>query len=864
MNLFRLAPFLLLASTSQAQFSELSSLEDWVGGGLFVALDVDLDGDPDALVADRNGSRLRWFETDASGDPGRAIQIGLDSRQIRFLDVNDADGDGDEDLLVSLDLEPGWLENTGGAFAPFQAFQPGTFANEIQVADMDGDGVDDLLLRGQSGFAMLWLRGLGGGAFDVGLPVASPPNRVSRGRPYDLDGDGDLDYLYSDSTTSNLSILRNDGAWPAYQDVQIMLTLFPMEVSQAFDAGDVDGDGLVDIILSTTDGEYRLDGLGALQFAPRVVLDPSPAGSAQRLLDIDQDGDLDLFGWDFQGDGHWRENVGGSLSTRRPFHTTPGGVEVGVGVFADFDLDGRLDLLAPTSESGGWLRNGGGSAQPFEDVVPLGNRLLGHKDFQVADFDGDSDLDIAHYRGPGVGLLLNDGAGSVDEAVPIAALPDLPFSSCMEAGDFNGDGAQDLLVEFFPRRMGVYFGTGKGSFAPFTEIPWADTARVLEISEPVDLDGDGALDLLMVTAGSSSQLRNISWSQNDGTGVFAAPTHIVMDTQQAQWPLLVDLDVDGHLDLMFRAAGFQDVFVKWGLPGGAFETEVVVFFSRATTAVAVADLDADGDLDLVRGTFFGGPQLVVHELQGRNYVVTSQLPAPSEIARIVFVDAGGDGDLDVVATTDLLSGNGLAPLVLYEQSAPLALAGPQDIAREFPSGTGVRVVDWDRDGDEDLVWVSEISGDAGVLSNLSLGPIGSAYCSDAIPNSTGVVGTAAAAGSDEVSRNALTLSARSLPPNSFGIFAASRTQDSVLPVQNSVGRLCLGGFIVRLDEPGQIGSSGTSGQFFVHLDLNAIPGPSGPIPVSPGETWNFQAWHRDIVMGAPTSNYTTAVSVVFR
>jgi hypothetical protein len=48
------------------------------------------------------------------------------------------------------------------------------------------------------------------------------------------------------------------------------------------------------------------------------------------------------------------------------------------------------------------------------------------------------------------------------------------------------------------------------------------------------------------------------------------------------------------------------------------------------------------------------------------------------------------------------------------------------------------------------------------------------------------------------------------------------------------------------------------------IDLTAIPGPGGTSVVSPGDTWNFQTWHRDIVGGGQTSNLTDAVSMVWR
>jgi hypothetical protein len=47
------------------------------------------------------------------------------------------------------------------------------------------------------------------------------------------------------------------------------------------------------------------------------------------------------------------------------------------------------------------------------------------------------------------------------------------------------------------------------------------------------------------------------------------------------------------------------------------------------------------------------------------------------------------------------------------------------------------------------------------------------------------------------------------------------------------------------------------------IDANEVPQPNGFMTFLPGETWNFQAWHRDTVGGQSTSNFTDAVSVTW-
>ncbi len=140
------------------------------------------------------------------------------------------------------------------------------------------------------------------------------------------------------------------------------------------------------------------------------------------------------------------------------------------------------------------------------------------------------------------------------------------------------------------------------------------------------------------------------------------------------------------------------------------------------------------------------------------------------------------------------------------------------------------------------------------------GEIGVRYCGPAIPNSTGSPGELSATGTNLISAGALTLQASSLPAGTLGFFLGSQVQASVLPVANSQGRLCVGGAIGRYVGPGQVMNSGPDGAFGLLVPLNALATPMGFVSAVPGETWNFQAWHRD-ANPMTTSNFTNGVRV---
>lgn len=131
------------------------------------------------------------------------------------------------------------------------------------------------------------------------------------------------------------------------------------------------------------------------------------------------------------------------------------------------------------------------------------------------------------------------------------------------------------------------------------------------------------------------------------------------------------------------------------------------------------------------------------------------------------------------------------------------------------------------------------------------------YC-QANPNSTGGPGLISAMGSTRLQDNNLELIASGLPSGEFAFFVASRTQGFVNSPGGSQGALCISGDIARFAT--QIGQV-TAGQFSIQVDLNAIP-LNPQTSLQPGESLNFQCWHRDSNPGT-TSNLTNGLSVVF-
>ncbi len=162
---------------------------------------------------------------------------------------------------------------------------------------------------------------------------------------------------------------------------------------------------------------------------------------------------------------------------------------------------------------------------------------------------------------------------------------------------------------------------------------------------------------------------------------------------------------------------------------------------------------------------------------------------------------------------------------------------------------------------EDTVSIN-IEGEISVQVASQGGPVGTNYCM-ANPNSSGSIGVMSAVGFDSAASNNMTITASNLPSNQFGIFVTSMTSGFVPNAGGtSNGNICLGGAIGRYSGPGQILSTGGAGTFSLALDLTAVPQGNGTVPVLAGQTWYFQAWHRDGVgLG---SNFTDGIQIDFQ
>jgi len=279
----------------------------------------------------------------------------------------------------------------------------------------------------------------------------------------DLNGDGKNDLVIADAGANRFSILLGDGAGGFAPATTVALGGNPTGLG----VGDMNGDGHPDIVLSsvTTSTVFVFRNTGTGGFLPASVAGTGTHPGSLALGDVDGDGDLDAVTGNFGGNsvsvlkGDGAAHLGG-----RTDYSSGGAFTMYV-TLGDVNNDGNLDIaVANLNGTVGVLRGDGAGGFGPAQVFACG---AGTQVVQLGDMNEDGNLDIVTANaGAGqesVGVLLGDGAGGFAPALQFAVGGDNPSPFGLALGDANGDGHLDALVaNAFGHNLAVFAGDGTG------------------------------------------------------------------------------------------------------------------------------------------------------------------------------------------------------------------------------------------------------------------------------------------------------------------------------------------------------------------------------------------------------------------
>ena len=273
-------------------------------------------------------------------------------------------------------------------------------------------------------------------------------------------------------------------------------------------------------------------------------------------------------------------------------------------VVADLDADGHADfVMGGTTASVVEVFLGDGAGN-FERSTYAAGPMIDSLRAADLDADGDLDLVVALRFEAAVGVLLGEGDGTFgsSEAFALGAEPPDYFELTQAVpADLDGDGHVDVIAGGWGApSLWVFRGRGDGTLdlgAPL--VAEADLTHGLGVA---DLDGDASLD---VVAATHSGLGVLTSMLNDGAGGLVT-AQIAPVNAQPSTPVLVDLDSDGHLDVVTASSGAAALSVLRGRGDGTFEQGVTLDVGDGSigdnagpVASAVADLDGDTLLDAI-------------------------------------------------------------------------------------------------------------------------------------------------------------------------------------------------------------------------------------------------------------------------
>lgn len=505
-------------------------------------------------------------------------------------------------------------------------------------ADLNGDGNLDLILgtHNASVDRIRYFTGNGGipgneanpllfteqfGSWDEALKTGNPFNDLSflpniTPTFVDFDNDGDLDALigtnfYKYSGYQSLRYLVNDGA---SNFVDSSLPTNPaIDLNRVSpQLADVDKDGNLDLVLGHQFGDIRFfKGNGTSYTEQFGVWDPvlktgNPFSgidfgreSAPALVDLDNDGDLDLvlgfykyYGSHLYELAYFVNSGNANFKEMKGFDSPFNGVDVGddaVPFFVDADGNGDLDVLI----GGKYVY-----PEPYNQLLFLTN--------SNGEFSEPNELD-----NPFANIVENAGDGLAPVAINLDGDDDLEVVA----------GTENNGIQYFDKVDGVYERL-VGADSPFNGLVNGRNERLTF----GDIDGDGDLDSFVGGDLDSPNYGKVLYLKNTGTAEtpeFSVMTGADNPLDAAEHdgyeavPVLVDIDNDGDLDAIITENGYVsdgggDVFFfeNTGTPTNPiFVKREVHAFQNLNfpydPELTFIDFDKDGDEDLFVGGYDG-------------------------------------------------------------------------------------------------------------------------------------------------------------------------------------------------------------------------------------------------------------------
>jgi len=525
----------------------------------------------------------------------------------------------------------------------------------------------------------------------------------------DIDGDGDLDVVYT-SAENMIGWSENMDGQGTFSSIKIVTEL--VDGPLGLHIADIDGDGDKDILSASVYDDKlawyeNLDGLGS--FGPQIVISNIEEVESLYSADFDNDGDLDLVAANQVSNTiYWYENLDGLGNFFE--HIIDTYTDATVVYAEDIDNDGDADIIAASSNNGslGWFENENGLGS-FGQRQGIVNSLNYPQTIHVSDLDGDDNLDIlvaslfdskiAWFKN-----LNNSGDFGPQQNISTSAIG----ATSSYGFDYDNDGDLDVISSTSNgNTVSWYENTdGLGNFSAQNII--SDNIKYARMAKVGDIDNDGYLDVVS----TSQNWGEVKWYRNlNGQGQFEFAENVAGSANGASDVFVADIDGDGNLDIL--SSSRDDSKIAWyknfnsaqyfGALDGVFSDRQRIISQEATAASSVfaSDVDNDGDLDVLSSSKNDDKIAWYENIDGlgnfsEQLIISSELDMAHSV---LTADIDNDGDLDILA-------GGFTEVVWYENLDGLGGFGGSQFIGNSTEITDVFASDIDSDGDIDVVYSS--------------------------------------------------------------------------------------------------------------------------------------------------------------
>lgn len=599
---------LISANSLFAQhFQPVQNVSDFQGDPSNISLgDINLDGHTDIMISGTDNGILIYLNDGEGHYDDYTLIDHIAGTYCKFIDI-DNDGDLDIYAISEGQNKAGWFNNSGNGI--FQStdynieFNYISSPKDLEVTDIDNDGDLDIAFVAGNNIKIGYNDGEGVFTYVNKYLSTNDDNNFIFG---DLDNDGLKDIISSD--IGKIYWFKNNGGTSFASQV-----LLSDEINDDFfydpityvDMFDIDGNGTEDIVCkSYSNGSSELayfinNADGTLEDRVIISTDPYRDGVISHI-DMDSDGDIDILSTG--NTGHflrWHENIECLEFTP---HSIPTTISFSEQLKAsDLNNDGKKDFIARGNNADVSVLISTENDQYIEQVLMDGKHTNSPYALDTADVDNDGDIDliVSDFNDNDIVWFPNEG-GKYLGGKKLVRFSTVEVRNVV-AEDFTNDGLIDVAY--------TEQNSWNGQTIEFTKqlpngtfnIPNFITSNVDDVTglDAGDFNLDGYPDLVSC----SYEDGKIAWYKNS-LGAFGSQIVLTSNADGPQSIKVTQIDNDAYPDILFITS--DDNSLSWYKNNGneTFTLNTISTTDTLVTVLDILDIDSDGDTDIITGSLF--------------------------------------------------------------------------------------------------------------------------------------------------------------------------------------------------------------------------------------------------------------------